>query len=404
MNDIDPIDIVDLPPPPGVEDADNEPPQHDAVDGEQPRLLLLHDFQHYLDTHGLNNEASNSLSELNMREATERIQQEHEYQERVHEKIFGADNASSTTDGENNNGGNSVARRASFLDSLCRRETIDIRSKTAVLSNVPLYKLAESCDTVYAMAASRHLYHDDEGDHEEQSPAANNKLELSLLEYSHEAVTEFVTVATGHKSLVDVPSDCIVECCLIAHYVQNERVLNACVDILIESVDTHNCMSLCQLADQLQLPRLFERSLGHMMQSFQKIEEQDELWNDLSSELRDRIVMIKEAIQTSIHSRGCRLYFGSLTEYLAIFAENVQYYRERLEEAKERQSTQPSHTSGWLDAQRKIEHQERRVRTLETIMQNQKELFAARDEECRNYLARNNEKRQRLGFSPRRGD
>ena len=326
-----------------------------------------------------------------MREATERIQQEHEYQERVHEKIF-----NTTTDGD----GDSL-RRAHFLNSLARsHEKIDIRSKTGVLSNVPLYKLAESCDTVYTLAASRHLYHDDDDDDQKHSPAKNNKLELSLAEYSHEAVTEFVTVATGHKQLVAVPPDYIVECCFMAHYVQNERVLNACVDILIESVDTHNCMSLCQLADQLQLPRLFERSLAHMMQSFQKIEEQDEIWNDLSSELQERIVMIKEAIQTSIHSRGCRLYFGTLTEYLAIFAENVQYYRERLEEAKERQSTQPPHTGGWLDAQHKIEHQERRVRTLETIMQNQKELFAARDEECRNYLARNNEKRQRI--PPRR--
>jgi len=144
----------------------------------------------------------------------------------------------------------------------------------------------------------------------------------------------------------------------------------------VASINTSNCLSLCQLADQLSLPVLFERSLAHMMETIGDLE-RAETWDDLTPELRDRIATIKTAIESSVNSQS-RLYFGSLEEYIAIFAERVQYFKERLAEAKEQQEEATQGTPAWLDAQTKIERQEKRVRTLEIALREQKKLFTSK--------------------------
>jgi hypothetical protein len=94
----------------------------------------------------------------------------------------------------------------------------------------------------------------------------------------------------------------------------------------------------------------------------------------LTPELRDRIVAIKGAFETSINTQS-RLFFSSLDEYIAIFAERVQYYKERLADAKEQQQRVLPGTRMWLDVDCKIRKQEQRVRTLEIALSEQKKLF-----------------------------
>jgi hypothetical protein len=152
--------------------------------------------------------------------------------------------------------------------------------------------------------------------------------------------------------------------------------------------------------------------------------------DQFTPELQSRVAAIQSAIRSSVHgwvgssrsrppgsasscgtstiaaSTGSRLFFSSVEEYIAIFAERVQYYRERLAAAKEQAdellmlldpprrragpmvgrfvSTAPSDRLGgrlppsdrYLDDLRaKIKRQEARVRTLEIALQEHKNLL-----------------------------
>jgi hypothetical protein len=130
-------------------------------------------------------------------------------------------------------------------------------------------------------------------------------------------------------------------------------------------------MSICQLADQLHLPCLLEASLGHMMQRLGCLEDH-EIWGDLTPELQDRITAIKSLLQSSNRRQ---IFFSSFTEYLAMFAEQVDYYRERLTEAKLQQDQHCHDSRGWGYAQEKIDRQSDRVRTLRMVLADQKKLF-----------------------------
>jgi hypothetical protein len=170
----------------------------------------------------------------------------------------------------------------------------------------------------------------------------------------------------------------------LAHYLQCTELLDCLVHkILIRSVDSANCMSLAQLADQLHLPALLEASLNHMMRSLGCLEEH-EIWGDLTPELQERIRVIQQLLQSSVNqSRGGqrqKLYFSSFTEYLAMFAEQVDYYLERLTEAKlqqdQKQQEQRHTTPAWEYAQTKIDQQQERVRILKVVLAEQKKLFS----------------------------
>lgn len=135
-------------------------------------------------------------------------------------------------------------------------------------------------------------------------------------------------------------------------------------------------MSLCQLADQLRLTRLFETSLGHVTRKLGQAEDVDQHHDMLTPELRDRIKAIKYAIHSSVHSTSS-LYFSSLEEFLAMFAERVQYNKERLAEAKESLSQIEPDTHTWKDTYQKIQRQEQRLQTLELVYKEQKCLFSS---------------------------
>ena len=65
----------------------------------------------------------------------------------------------------------------------------------------------------------------------------------------------------------DDDDEYLVDCCRLAHYLQCEELLERIVQILIESINSDNCLSLLSLADQLNLPNLFESSLNHILKN-----------------------------------------------------------------------------------------------------------------------------------------
>lgn len=340
----------------------------------RPLPLRIQDLDSWVERHGLQ-EPEYGIAE-SWAEARARLRQESSYQQSVHQAIFG---------NEEEQKENKKVQRARLLESW-KNETIVITTSSTPIHHVPLKPLASASDTVFAMASSRHFFarsqnlniidnqnHDNHPHQQQKRP-----LLLSLESFDRDAVEAFLETVVGTTPLHAMNPDYMVASCQIAHYLQCSSLLDDIVDILIASIDTANCLSFCQLADALQLPRLFEQSLVHMMQTLGDLQDQDQVWGDLTPELRERILTIKSAIQSSIHTqdRG-RIYFGSLTEYLAIFAENIQYHRERLAEAKERQ-LEVIHISSLAareDAKLKIDKHEKRVQTLEIVMAEQKKLF-----------------------------
>jgi len=328
----------------------------------QANHLQIHDFQHYLNTRGLRDESAVGMSsELNLSETRQRLADEKAYQQRIHEEAFGELNEEERS-------------KRIFLDKIDEadhRNRIILRSVNGSVEST-VKKLACQCDTVYALAMSRDMY-------EREESVTQLPLELSLEVYSQDAVEEFVNIVHGVKVPNDISPDLVVDCCRIAHYVQCSSVLKQLVEMLVEAVDTANCRSMLELADQLSLPSLFERSLSHMMAS---LDETEDVWDELHSELKDRISLMKEAIESSILTGNSRLYFGSIQEYLAMFAETVQYHRERLFDAKERQAEEKAayliRSNAWEYNQRFIDRQEKRVDRLEMIMKKQKEIFLGR--------------------------
>jgi hypothetical protein len=219
--------------------------------------------------------------------------------------------------------------------------------------------------------------------------------------------------------LQDIPDDAIIlDCCRIGHYLLAQPIVDLIVnEVLIPSIDTSNCFTLYQLADELNLTSstLLQRTLSHMIHSIgeyspsptttttnmmgTKVNDNEDEWNNdlYQQELNERLQTMKHALESSVHGgnhgsgSNKQLYFSSMEEYLSIFAERVQYYRERLHEAKECQKQQQQEQqrssftirgrvipSSYVDAETKIQKQEHRVRTLEIAYAEQKALFCRR--------------------------
>jgi hypothetical protein len=325
--------------------------------------LPIQDLETWLLFNGLRNDDdddNNGVNDLNRQEEIARFREHELYQQSIHEAAFQ----------------DSIERekeKLAFLDTL-QDISMDILTSDGVVENVSLRKLAERCEAILAFASS----------YDKFQKRQEKRVQFDLKHFPKQAVQEFVDVAVSNKEAGDIGTDSIIHCCQLAHYLLAFEVLREITDILMKSIDSNNCLSICQLADELHLDELFERSLAHMMDTMGNIQQDEQTWDELTPELRDRISAIKMAIESSIHSssRGGstagssrRLYFASLDEYLSIFAERVQYSKERLAEAKEQQNHAVKNTKGWIDAQTKIEKQEVRVRTLERALAEQKKLF-----------------------------
>lgn len=337
-------------------------------------FLQIQDEAAWLQRYGISGEPHyGDESYANQLEAKKRVQDQFDYQEKMHEQIF---KEAREKDDEKR------LFKQSKLDRWAK-ETICLVSaqnqNQSIECNLKL--LASHSDTVFAMALSRHHYNNNavnkNGSNNSQTEEAENKLSLSLEEYPKGAVEAFLkllldneTTTITQDSIVLNP-DWIVDCCRIAHYLQCTQMLDSIVQILKASIDSANCMSICQLADQLALSDLLETSMNHVIQSLGSLEDH-EIWSDLSPDLQNRIQTIKSVLQSSNRRQ---IFFSSFTEYLAMFAEQVDYYRERLVEAQIQQDQHSKESRAWEYAQEKIDRQTERVQILKKVFAEQKKCF-----------------------------
>jgi len=287
-------------------------------------------------------------------------------------------------------------------------------------------------------------------------------MELSLVEFDADATISFMEVLVSlhdteqtrvsrkrhmnndrdelskHQllSLIDdgmIPELHIVECLKIAHYLQCRIVFDTLASILEHSIDSHNCMSICSLADAMNLKSLFEASVNFVIErldAFQGTavaseageetqsscssscddvdgkEGFNEIWTSLPYDLRSRVLTMRNVMRSSVIGRGSKvsgLFFSSASEFLAIFRETIRDQEERLAEAKKRsdevirerreewaaicqrrgpwfdRSVQASNEFVYgadvLYSLEKIEKQSRRLNTLRSFYEDQKIIF-----------------------------
>lgn len=254
-----------------------------------------------------------------------------------------------------------------------------------IITDIPLRLVVSQCDYLAMILESKGNWN--------STIDQNGNVIINLKDYPIEAVQLFADMLRieGNKTIgATVPGDILVDCCRIAHFLCAESILNAIHDELLLCVDNTSCLVLCRLGEELGLSRLFEASLSRMMDSL----DTESIYDDLTPELCDRILQIKGAINTSLHS-GNRLFFGSLQEYLSIFAERVEYFKERLFEAREqfalaeREMSLPCR----IDTQMKISKQEKRLATLQVALKEQRKVFLS--DELSNARKVNNAKQQK---------
>jgi hypothetical protein len=398
------------------EDQDNEDNENDPEQPPRPPVrphLAIQDESEWFRQYGLSGEPHyGDESYTNQQEATQRVQEQANYQAQVHERLFQDETTSSTGTGTKQQQDQQAQKRTQQLQAWAK-ETIQIltaadpsadtttstiSSPASPAASIPisynLKDLASHSDTVFAMAENRPHFQQAQSEEEEAKNGSSSLLllRLNLQDYSKDAVEAFLrllqsstdNITEDYSLHMDSTDGYIIESCQLAHYLQCTELLDCLVhQILIRSVDSANCMSLAQLADQLHLPALLEASLNHMMRSLGCLEEH-EIWGDLTPELQERIRVIQQLLQSSVNqSRGGqrqKLYFSSFAEYLAMFAEQVDYYLERLTEAKlqqdQKQQEQRHTTPAWEYAQTKIDQQQERVRILKVVLAEQKKLFS----------------------------
>lgn len=324
---------------------------------QQRPYLQIADQEEWIRRNGLMREAHfGDASEYNQSESRRKVQEQVNYQKEVHSKLFEKEQQEDQSLEQN---------RQKQLDEW-KEETISLVPVDMQEDpiSVNLAMLALHSDTVFTMAESREHF-------------GSLALSVSLPEYSSNAVQAFLDMlAETHLSAEEstIVYDHIIDACRLAHYLQCNELLEKIVKILTLEIDSANCLSLCQLADQLALPSLMEASLSFIMKSLVSLETHA-VWNELGSELQDQI----QAIQAILKSNNRKeLFFSSFTEYVAVFAEQVQYYKERLEEARMQQDQHDPNSPAWAYTQDKINRQARRVETLKTMLAEQKRIFLPR--------------------------
>ena len=313
---------------------------------------------------------SGQESKHNLQEAHQRVQAEQSYEQQVHERLF-SDQFQAQQESD-------ARLKQQQLDEWKDESIHVLTSSCSSPYTVNLGQFARSSDTAFALAKSRTHY--EASDHHRQQL---QPLSLSLLDYPDESVQVFLQLIQLEENSQQVsvasiiPSEHMVTCCHLAHYLQCTDILDKIVSILQQSIDSANCQSLCQLADQLQLHKLLELSLNHMMRTLGYLQER-EVWGNLNPELQSRIRTIQTLLQG-----GHKIYFSSFHEYLAILAEQVDYYKERLQDAQRAQELHASReksksSRGYEYAQEKIDKQQIRVQTLELVLMEHKKLFASK--------------------------
>jgi len=417
------------------------------------------------------------------REIRHQVNLEREYQNEIHAKIFNAEDNEEEKEiypGSSCCSPNSKRRRRQQQLDDWGKDAIDILTTTTttttmnteggaakdrpviidrnlVVLRTNLKELASRSDTVFAMASNKHLYNN-------SSINKNGRLSLSLCDYSTECVKIFLRVLfpspsspsqdtdndTDTDNGNEISPDYVIDCCRLAHYLQCQQLLDRIVnEYLLTSIDNDNCRFLCKLSDELSLPNLWEASVNHMLSSLDQFnsnnndkkkkstpttidencecddddDNNDDLSNDMTPELKKEIQALRGILKSSNRKQ---IYFSTYHEYLALLAEQHQYYKERLQDAKdsytvrleeetdlmqELKSLQEERTSNWFDGgytnlrldrtianverriqgvikareyvKPKIDRQTRKVNTLKTLLEEQKTIFGGGSGGCR---------------------
>jgi len=180
------------------------------------------------------------------------------------------------------------------------------------------------------------------------------------------------------------PPDLVIELLELARFVGCSKATEQLSDFVASNIDADNVASICQLADRLNLPSLFEESLSFIMKKLEDVRTHP-FYSEMTNDLQRRLSAMQSMVKSSIIGPGQRsnLFFSSSDEFLSIFSDSLRDQRERLWEAK-RRNDEVYHQRKWrgpgsLDsvnyAEGKIEKQEERLKTLEVFLAEQKKIF-----------------------------
>jgi len=279
------------------------------------------------------------------------------------------------------------------MDKMEEDDDMKNNSTTTAIITTNLGKLAARSDTVFAIASNKYTFQQRSSEDEiithknaTTNPSGNSSsyISLSLLDYSKESVQSFLEALLKddqqqHQHII--PPEHVIDCCRLAHYLQCPPLLESIVDeYLLTSIDHENCRFLCKLADELSLPRLWEAAINHMLSSLDRFNSNNNnctktsqdskndnddtntsqtansnLWDDFSPALKAEIQALRGILRSS-HRQT--VYFSTYHEYLGLLAEQHQYYRERLEDARYAQTVRMEEIH---------QHQQR----LETLLEEQ---------------------------------
>ena len=278
-----------------------------------------------------------------------------------------------------------------------------------------------------------------EGTATKKCKTSSNVLVLPLRDYPRTHVEVFFRLLLGEIDPIEIPDDAVIDCCRLAHYLQCDRNSSSSSSTIVDgvkgqdncnnnnklptnmeivpttrpatswghddvqrmtlveeiadvclnpSVDSTNCMSLCQLAAQFELDTLRDISLNHIVTSLSTLEGH-EFWDELPLSLRTEIEKMRTIMQNEQHLHGGKatkkkLFFNSCREYIALLEEQYEYHLERLEDANFEQQQKAleigmcyrTHSS-WLYAQFKIERHASKVRALKQFLDEQRRIFGS---------------------------
>lgn len=241
---------------------------------------LIHSLEHYIRTRGIapadeQVQQNADVFYADEQHASKRAQVEDAYQEKVHRAAFAEydrkeqDEKMSKRRFLDTLKGQSIevlSRKQEDVDASCGTYTtaqdVAVENKGTTSATFPLDALASACDTVYTMVRSErtHWSRQNSALSDVDSVANDHQSTLDLTNFGSGSVGSFLSLipnsADGANdedsvSLENVPSQHIVDVCLISHYLQCPSVLEKTIDVLKESVDSENCLSICNLADQL---------------------------------------------------------------------------------------------------------------------------------------------------------
>ena len=321
--------------------------------------LPIQDQESYIRSHGI--EATAAAPTADEKEDATRIEVESDYQASLHKSFFGLDPGDK--------------KRDQFLcDLKCKNLMVSLKAADGLITDIPLYPLARSCETVLVFVSSESWFSN-----------VGTNCELSFLEeFKCSTIRQFLSVITTRCTVEEILEDQIISCCRLAHFLQCSVILDKIVEIIRNSIDSKNCTMICHFASHLQIPSLLESSISHMTNALDDIKNNDE-WDYLPSSLQSQIITMRNVAHSSIIGRGIRgkIFFSSAEEFLAIFFDSIRDQKERLDEGRLRlqEVKQERIMGGHLmtgeiqDNEIKLLSQEKRIRTLEVFYKEQKEIF-----------------------------